>query len=144
MKIKNYNFQFPYLKIPKSSNLIMRPLLFVGIGGGIGSILRYVVSVFVGKHVPLVFPLGTFLVNCSGCFLIGIFYSLAAKYTGLNAEWRLFLITGICGGYTTFSTYSFDGLILLRQGSGLYFMIYMIGSVVLGLLATFAGAALFR
>ncbi len=122
----------------------MRPLLFVGIGGGIGSILRYMISVLVGRHVPIVFPFGTFLVNCSGCFLIGMFYSLATKYTGFNPEWRLFLITGVCGGYTTFSTYSYDGLVLLRQGSNLSFLLYVIGSVVLGLLATFGGAALFK
>jgi fluoride exporter len=122
----------------------MRPLLFVGIGGGLGSMLRYLVQIFVGRHVPVVFPLGTFLVNCSGCFLIGMFYSLATKYTGISPEWRLFLITGICGGFTTFSTYSYDGLVLLRQGSHFSFMLYMLGSVVLGLLATFAGAALFK
>jgi CrcB protein len=122
----------------------MRPLLFVGIGGGIGSILRYMISVFIGRHVPIVFPLGTFLVNGSGCFLIGMIYSLSTKYTGLHPDWRLFLITGICGGYTTFSTFSYDGLILLRQGSTLSFLLYMIGSVVLGLLATFAGVALFK
>jgi CrcB protein len=122
----------------------MRALLFVGIGGGLGSILRYLTQIYVGRHIPLAFPLGTFLVNCSGCFLIGMFYSMAAKYTGFGPEWRLFLITGICGGFTTFSTYSYDGLVLLRQGSHLPFMLYMIGSVVLGLLATFAGAALFK
>ena len=122
----------------------MRTLLFVGIGGGIGSILRYAISLFIGRHVPIAFPLGTLLVNISGCFLIGIFYSLASKYTGFNPEWRLFLITGICGGYTTFSTFSYDGLILLRQGTNLYFMLYILGSVVLGLLATFAGAAIYK
>jgi CrcB protein len=122
----------------------MRPLLFIGIGGGLGSMLRYLLQVFVGRHVPIVFPLGTFLVNCSGCFLIGMFYSLSTKYTGISPEWRLFLITGICGGYTTFSTYSYDGLVLLREGSTLHFLLYMIGSVVLGLMATFAGAALFK
>jgi fluoride exporter len=122
----------------------MRSLLYVGIGGGLGSILRYVVQVFVGRHVPLIFPLGTFLVNCSGCFLIGIFYSLASKYTTITPEWRLFLITGICGGFTTFSTYSYDGLMLLKQGSNFAFLFYVLGSVVLGLLATFAGAAIFR
>jgi len=122
----------------------MRSLLFVGIGGGIGSMLRYLLQIFIGRHVPIVFPLGTFLVNCSGCFLIGMFYSLATKYTGFSPEWRLFLITGICGGYTTFSTYSYDGLILLKQGSNMAFMIYVLGSVVLGLLATFAGVAAFR
>jgi CrcB protein len=122
----------------------MKSLLYIGIGGGLGSILRYIVQVFIGRHVPLIFPLGTFVVNCSGCFLIGIFYSLATKYTTITPEWRLFLITGICGGFTTFSTYSYDGLILLRQGSNFAFMIYILGSVVLGLLATFAGAAIIR
>ena len=122
----------------------MRALLFVGIGGGLGSILRYAISVFIGKHIPVVFPLGTLLVNISGCFLIGVFYSLVTRYAGFTPEWRLLLITGICGGYTTFSTFSYDGLILLRQGANLSFMIYIIGTVVIGLLATFAGAALFK
>jgi fluoride exporter len=122
----------------------MRALLFVGIGGGLGSMLRYALSLFIGRHVPVAFPLGTFLVNISGCFLIGVLYSLANKYTGFNPEWRLFLITGICGGYTTFSTFSYDGLILIKQGSIFYFMLYVLGSVVLGLLATFAGAAIFK
>jgi CrcB protein len=122
----------------------MRALLFVGIGGGIGSMFRYAISLFIGRHVPIAYPLGTFLVNISGCFLIGVFYSLAIKYTGFNAEWRLFLITGICGGYTTFSTFSYDGLILIKQGSIFYFMLYVLGSVVLGLLATLAGAAIFK
>ena len=105
----------------------MRALLFVGIGGGLGSILRYVISVFIGRHVPIVFPIGTLLVNISGCFLIGIFYSVFARYTDFNPEWRLFLITGICGGYTTFSTYSYDGLILLKQGSNLCFYVLCTG-----------------
>jgi fluoride exporter len=122
----------------------MRAILFVGIGGGFGSMLRYMISLFIGRHVPIVFPVGTFLVNISGCFLIGVFYSLATKYTGLDPEWRLFLITGICGGYTTFSTFSYDGLILIKQGSTISFMIYAIGSVVIGLLATFAGAAILK
>ena len=122
----------------------MRALLFVGIGGGLGSIIRYVISVFVGRHVPIVFPLGTLLVNISGCFLIGVFYSIFARQADFNPEWRLFLITGICGGYTTFSTFSYDGLILLKQGSNISFMLYVLGSVVVGLLATFAGVALFK
>jgi CrcB protein len=122
----------------------MRSLLLVGIGGGIGSIVRYALSLFIGRQIPVAFPFGTFLVNISGCFLIGIFYSLATKYTGFNPEWRLLFITGICGGYTTFSTFSYDGLILLKQGASLYFILYFVGSVVLGLLATFAGAAILR
>lgn len=122
----------------------MRSLVFVGIGGGLGSILRYLIQIMIGRQVPIIFPLGTFLVNCSGCFLIGMFYSLATRYTGFSPEWRLFLITGICGGYTTFSTFSYDGLILLKQGANLSFMMYMLGSVLLGLVATFAGVAIFK
>ena len=122
----------------------MRALLFVGIGGGLGSILRYIISVFVGKYIPIVFPMGTLLVNISGCFLIGVFYSIFARHSDFNPDWRLFLITGICGGYTTFSTFSYDGLILLKQGFSLSFILYVTGSVVIGLLATFAGVALFR
>lgn len=122
----------------------MRALLFVGIGGGLGSILRYVISVFAGRYIPIVFPVGTFLVNISGCFLIGVFYSIFSKHAEFNSDWRLFLITGICGGYTTFSTFSYDGLILLKQGINLSFMLYVLGSVVLGLLATFAGIAIFK
>jgi fluoride exporter len=122
----------------------MRALLFVGIGGGLGSILRYVISVFVGRHIPIVFPMGTLLVNISGCFLIGVFYSLVTRHADLHSDWHLFLITGLCGGFTTFSTFSYDGLILLKQGSNLSFMLYVLGSVVIGLLATFAGVALFK
>jgi len=122
----------------------MRAILFVGIGGGLGSILRYSISLFVGKHIPIVFPLGTLLVNISGCFLIGVFYSVFARHSNFNPDWRLFLITGICGGYTTFSTFSYDGFILLKQGSTLSFILYVLGSVVIGLLATIAGVALFK
>src|SRR6478672_13742173 len=122
----------------------MRAILFVGIGGGLGSILRYSISLFVGKHIPIVFPLGTLLVNISGGFLIGVFYSVFARHSNFNPDWRLFLITGICGGYTTFSTFSYDGFILLKEGSTFSFMLYVLGSVVLGLLATFAAVAIFK
>jgi fluoride exporter len=122
----------------------MKALLFVGIGGGLGSMLRYAISLLIGRNVPIVFPLGTFLVNCSGCFLIGIFYAFASKYSWFNEEWRLFLITGICGGYTTFSTFSYDGFYLLKSGSYYSFLIYVFGTLILGLLATFAGVALFK
>ena len=122
----------------------MRSLLFVGIGGGVGSMLRYGISLFVGRNVPIVFPLGTFLVNCSGCFLIGVFYAFASRYAWFSEEWRLLLITGICGGYTTFSTFSYDGVYLLKSGSYFSFIVYVFGTMMLGMLATFAGVTIFK
>jgi len=122
----------------------MKALLIVGLGGALGSVLRYVISLFIGRQVPVVFPLGTLLVNITGCFLIGLFYAMSEKYTGFHGEWKLFLITGICGGFTTFSTYSYDMLVLLKQGAMLQFVLYAAGSVILGLLATLVGTALLR
>ena len=122
----------------------MRSLIFVGIGGGIGSILRYGISLFVGRNIPIIFPLGTLLVNCSGCFLIGVFYAFASRYSWFNEEWRLLLITGVCGGYTTFSTFSYDGFYLLKSGSYFSFLLYVFGTLIIGMLATFAGVAIFK
>lgn len=122
----------------------MRSLFFVGIGGGLGSMLRYGISLFVGRNIPIVFPLGTFLVNCSGCFLIGVFYAFASRYSWFSEEWRLLLITGICGGYTTFSTFSYDSFYLLKSGAYISFLIYVFGTLIIGMLATLAGLAMFK
>ncbi|HRO45293.1 fluoride efflux transporter CrcB [Agriterribacter sp.] len=120
---------------------MLKQLLFIGIGGGIGSILRYTVQWCMSRHTSMVFPAGTFIVNITGCFLIGLFYALAAKDNILNIEWRLFLITGLCGGYTTFSSFSYENLVLLKQGHYLQFSLYAGLSVLLGLLATVGGMA---
>ena len=122
----------------------MKPLLIVGIGGAFGSICRYLAQAYIGRHTTLTFPVGTLVVNLTGCFLIGILFGLGSKYAWMTLEWRLFLITGICGGYTTFSTYSLDSLTLFRQGHYTYFFVYVLGSVIVGLLATVAGAAVVR
>ena len=122
----------------------MKPIIYVGIGGAAGSICRYLAQLWIGRAAPSAFPLGTFLVNISGCLLIGLLYGMAGKFGWFTMEWRLLLITGICGGYTTFSTYSYEGISLLRQGNYLYFGLYVGGSVVLGLLATFLGTILIK
>src|ERR1700727_63094 len=104
-------------------------LLIIGLGGGIGSIFRYLVTIFMNKHVSASFPAGTLLVNISGCLLIGIFYGLATRHAFFTLDWRLFLITGICGGYTTFSTFSYESITLLKQGNYMYFLLYVGGSL---------------
>jgi CrcB protein len=120
----------------------MKNLIVIGTGGAIGAIARHLLGVLVVRHVSWGFPLSTFLVNLSGCFVIGLLYGIATRYTWLTLEWRLFLITGICGGYTTFSSFSFESISLMRQGSYTYFFLYVFGSVILGLLATVAGMAI--
>ncbi|MFI5125182.1 MAG: fluoride efflux transporter CrcB [Chitinophagales bacterium] len=122
----------------------MKLVFIVGLGGGMGSMLRYLMQVFVSRHVPILFPWGTFLVNCSGCFLIGVLYALSARYSWLTVEWRMFLIAGLCGGYTTFSSFSYESISLFRQGAYSYFLMYTVLSVILGLLASVAGVAIFK
>jgi CrcB protein len=122
----------------------MKTLILIGLGGAVGSICRYLVQIFVSRYVTLTFPLGTFLVNISGCFAIGLLFGLAGKYAWMTIEWRLLLITGVCGGFTTFSSYSYEGLTLLKQGNYLYFASYILLSVFLGLMATWGGLAIMK
>jgi CrcB protein len=101
-------------------------------------------QLLVSRLYPFQFPLGTFSVNLIGCFLIGAFVGLAEKGNILSPETRLFLITGICGGFTTFSTFSYDNIALLKSGEWFFFLLYIFGSVILGLLATYLGLLLIK
>jgi CrcB protein len=121
----------------------MKTLFLIGIGSSIGGMLRYVVSQQVQKGFLTTFPYGTLSVNILGCFLIGFVFALSDR-GGLSQDWRLFLATGICGGFTTFSAFSNETLALLRDGQFLYAGLYVTLSVVLGLLATFSGYSLLR
>ena len=122
----------------------MKPLLIIGLGGGIGSIFRYLVQIFIGRSITQTFPLGTLLVNISGCLIIGLLYGFSAKYAAITVEWRLFLVTGLCGGYTTFSSFSYESISLFKQGNYTYFILYTSLSFVLGLLATVGGVAIVK
>jgi len=122
----------------------MRTILVIGLGGAIGSIGRYLIGGYIGRHLATTFPAGTFIVNITGCFIIGLLFGLASRHAWLTLEWRLFLITGICGGYTTFSSFSYESIELFRHGNYVYFLLYVLFSVLLGLLATVGGAALAR
>ena len=123
---------------------MIKNLLLVGLGGGIGSIARYLCQKWFNENYPHPFPWGTFLVNLSGCFLIGVFYAASEKSAVLSPQTRLLLITGFCGGFTTFSTFAFENMNLLRTGDMLYFSIYTVASVALGIAGVFAGIAIMK
>lgn len=119
-------------------------LLIVGLGGGLGSISRYLCQRWLSISYPHHFPWGTFAVNMAGCLLIGIFWGLSARSLASTEQWKLFLMTGICGGFTTFSAFTLEGIGLLKEQRLALFFAYVAASVVLGLLATFAGMKIIK
>jgi CrcB protein len=123
---------------------MFKNILLVGFGGGIGSIARYLCQKYLYEWYPNPFPIGTFLVNILGCFIIGLVYGLSEKGNLLTPEWRMLLTTGFCGGYTTFSTFAFENVTLLKNNDFLYFGLYTGGSVILGILFAFFGMAIFK
>ena len=118
---------------------MIKQILLVGLGGGVGSILRYLVSLLINKYSLSAFPLATFIVNVSGCLLIGIFMGLSGKYIAFANDLKYLLIIGICGGYTTFSTFSAENMRLLENGNYFMFGLYTLGSVAVGLLVLWLG-----
>lgn len=121
-----------------------RNLLLVGLGSCIGGISRYLLQSFIQRHYFSSFPLGTLLVNITGCFAIGLVYGLANKGNLLSPDTRLFLATGLCGGYTTFSSFAFENMFLINGREWMYFSIYLSASVLIGLGATYLGAFLIK
>lgn len=114
--------------------------IYIFFGGGLGSVLRFGIQQLLHERIlPCSFPWATFTVNIVGSFLIGLFYALSARFQ-LSSELRLLLTTGFCGGFTTFSTFSNDGLQMLRQGFYLPFILYTTLSVALGIGAAIVGA----
>lgn len=116
-----------------------RSLLLIGLGGFFGSIGRYLTAVLFTRIWASTFPLGTIVANVLGCLLIGVVYGLSARMGWLNPEWRLFLATGFCGGYTTFSSFAFENADLLQSGQYWTFLLYLISSITLGITAVFLG-----
>jgi len=118
---------------------MIRDIIFVGAGSALGGMVRFLVNRGVTFFFSYPFPLATFIVNISGSFLIGYLYSAALKNEWLTTPALLFLVTGICGGYTTFSAFTYENLMLIRNGQAPLSMIYILASVVLGIGAALLG-----
>ncbi|WP_300568264.1 fluoride efflux transporter CrcB [Flavobacterium sp.] len=120
----------------------MKTILYIALGGGLGSVLRYLTSVVMNKYVQSSFPLATFVTNILGCLLIGLFFGYLEKHNAISQDLKFFLITGFCGGYTTFSTFSHENLQLMQGNQMVMAFLYISLSVFLGLLATWSGLTL--
>ena len=116
----------------------MRSLIYIFIGGGVGSVFRYLIQLAINQSVITKLPLGTFVANIIGCFLIGAFYSLSERLN-LSNEIRLLFTVRFCGGFTTFSTFSTENLNLLRENLYGTFFLYTFLSVAVGIVSVFAG-----
>jgi CrcB protein len=115
-------------------------LFLIAAGGAVGSALRYLIGGAIQRSSASGFPVGTMFVNIAGCFLIGVFVRYLLNMQ-TSAELRALLIVGFCGGFTTFSTFSFETVGLIEGGEYARAATYIVGSVVLCLMATFAGMA---
>lgn len=122
----------------------MNHILLVGAGGSLGSVLRYLVGLWMLQRAGPAFPWGTLFVNVTGSFLIGFLAEFIMHKMGASPEMRVFLITGVLGGYTTFSAFSLDAIALLEHGQTMSGLAYIVASVGLSMLAVFAGLALMR
>ncbi|UOK41321.1 MULTISPECIES: fluoride efflux transporter CrcB [Flavobacterium] len=117
----------------------MRTILLIAIGGGLGSVFRYLTAQWINKYTQLFFPYATFVTNVLGCFLIGLFLGWMEKNNVTNPDLKFFMVTGFCGGYTTFSTFSNENIQLLNANQYGTAFLYIGLSLFLGLAATWGG-----
>jgi CrcB protein len=122
---------------------MLKTIIYIAIGGAIGSVLRFLTTVLVSKFCPensgFQFPLATFIANVIGCFLIGLFLGILAKNELTDSNLKWFLVTGFCGGFTTFSTFGMENFNLLQNNNTLLAFSYIALSIILGLFAVWFG-----
>ncbi|MCA4776394.1 fluoride efflux transporter CrcB [Empedobacter stercoris] len=123
---------------------LLKSILFVGLGGAFGSVARFLISYGIGKYYSQPFPLATFLTNSIGCFLIGTLYGYSIKNGLGNTYFNFLLITGFCGGFTTFSSFSYENFNLIQQQNVMTSLVYILSSVVIGIIFTLIGFRLIK
>ncbi|MBD5276056.1 MAG: fluoride efflux transporter CrcB [Bacteroides sp.] len=123
---------------------MLRELIIAGCGGFVGTAGRYLVGKWSAGMWHGSFPMGTFLVNVIGCFIVGLFFGLLENSRVMTPSQTVLLITGFCGGFTTFSSFANDMWILGNKGNWGVFALYLSASVVLGILCVWAGRAIIR
>jgi CrcB protein len=123
---------------------VLTRVFLVAVGGGLGSVARYLLDGAVYRFAPVTFPYGTFVVNVLGCLIFGVLVGLAEDRLAVGTVSRVFVLTGILGGFTTFSTFSFETIQLLRDGEWVRGSVNVIGQVTGGLVALWAALAATR
>ncbi len=118
---------------------MIKAVILIFFGGGIGSVFRYLTSVFTEKYVQSTFPWATFFVNVVGCLIVGILAGLFVRQQLTSPDLRLLFITGFCGGFTTFSAFALENVKLFQNGNSLLALLYIALSVILGVFAVWTG-----
>ncbi len=120
----------------------MAKYVFVMLGGALGAVSRFAVGTLIQRRYSAVFPLGTFFINVTGSFLIGLLMMLFLNRPTISINWRLFLVTGVLGGYTTFSSFEWETFVALRGGASTAALLNVLLSVGLGFGGVWLGAAM--